>query len=201
TAVVNLVMYEVYDRADRLGCERLGVGPADADPIVVLEIRGRHLAGELRAGDGERPRRVVDLVVDVGDVRHERDVVPLVLEEALEQQVDDERTRIADVDAVVDGGPARVDADAPGLARLEHERRAGARVVQADGAHGPRIYGTCGPDIRETTPRTWLLSSLWFRGEVRGVANPDDCRVSRAPPGPSGPPPGLSLGSVERASA
>jgi 1-acyl-sn-glycerol-3-phosphate acyltransferase len=28
------------------------------------------------------------------------------------------------------------------------------------------------PDyIRETLPRTWLLSSLWFRGEVRGLGN------------------------------
>ena len=36
-------------------------------------------------------RGVVDLVVHVGDVRDERDVVPLVLEEALEQQEDDER--------------------------------------------------------------------------------------------------------------
>jgi 1-acyl-sn-glycerol-3-phosphate acyltransferase len=32
------------------------------------------------------------------------------------------------------------------------------------------------PDyIRETLPRLWLLSSLWFRGEVRGLANiPED---------------------------
>ena len=32
------------------------------------------------------------------------------------------------------------------------------------------------PDyIRETLPRTWLLSSLWFRGEVRGLRNiPED---------------------------
>ena len=28
------------------------------------------------------------------------------------------------------------------------------------------------PDyIRETLPRLWLLSSLWFRGEVRGLGN------------------------------
>ena len=32
------------------------------------------------------------------------------------------------------------------------------------------------PDyIRETLPRLWLLSSLWFRGEVRGLGNvPED---------------------------
>src|SRR5882757_7845376 len=28
------------------------------------------------------------------------------------------------------------------------------------------------PDyIRETLPRLWLLSSIWFRGEVRGLGN------------------------------
>jgi len=32
------------------------------------------------------------------------------------------------------------------------------------------------PDyIRETLPRLWLLSSVWFRGEVRGLGNvPED---------------------------
>ena len=32
------------------------------------------------------------------------------------------------------------------------------------------------PDyIRETLPRLWLLSSIWFRGEVRGLGNvPED---------------------------
>ena len=41
------------------------------------------------------------------------DVVALVLEEALEQREDDERPRVADVDAAVDRRPAGVDPDAP----------------------------------------------------------------------------------------
>jgi hypothetical protein len=40
------------------------------------------------------------------------------------------------------------------------------------------------PDyIREALPRLWLLSSLWFRGEVRGLGNiPEEGPVSRCRP-------------------
>ena len=48
-------------------------------------VRRGHLVGKLHAAHAAAVRSVVDLVVDVGDVRHERHVVPLVLEEALEQ--------------------------------------------------------------------------------------------------------------------
>src|SRR3954468_19447641 len=55
----------------------------------------------------------------------------------LEQREDDERARVADVDAVVDRRTAGVDPHPAGLAGLEVAQRPRARVVQADRAHGP----------------------------------------------------------------
>ncbi len=59
-------------------------------------------------------RRLVDLVVDVGDVDDQLDLVALVLEEALQEHEDDVRPRVADVDARVRRRAARVDPDRPG---------------------------------------------------------------------------------------
>ena len=122
----------------------LASGSASGRPrleaVGVLHVARGHLAREVGARDAERPGGVVDLVVDVGDVRHERDVVALVLEEPLEQREDDERARVADVDPVVDGRAAGVDPDAA-RARAARGRltAAGARVVQADRAHGSNV--------------------------------------------------------------
>ena len=57
---------------------------------------------------------------------------PLVLQEALEQGEDDERPRVADVDAAVDRRPAGVDADLAGIARLELAGLAAEGVLDAN---------------------------------------------------------------------
>ena len=85
-AVVDQRLDQLDDRPDRRAGERLVVGPAEPQAVGVGEVRRGHLLGELRARDPQRPRGVVDLVVDVGDVRDQRDRVALVLEEALEQR-------------------------------------------------------------------------------------------------------------------
>ena len=71
------------------------------------------------------------------------------------------------------GGPAE-DGRGPGHSLLERlaaaiARGARARVPTAD-------LDERDPDfIRETLPAQWLLASLWFRGEVRGLGNvPED---------------------------
>ena len=58
-------------------------------------------------------------------------------------------------------------------------RRARRAVGARAGCRRPRPAADLDerdPDyIRETLPRLWLLSSLWFRGEVRGLGNvPED---------------------------
>jgi hypothetical protein len=91
---------------------------AEAERVGVGEVVGGHLGGELGARAPVGLRCFIDLVVDVGDVHGERHGVALVFEEAREQGEDDERTRVSDVDARVDGGTAGVDADAAAIARL-----------------------------------------------------------------------------------
>jgi hypothetical protein len=123
---------QVEDRGDVLGGERLVVRAAKPEPLGVLDVVGGHLAREVGGVAPGRPRGVVDLVVDVGDVRDERDAVALVLEEPLELGEDDERPRVPDVHARVDGRPAGVDADVVRVARLERPHLARAGVVQPD---------------------------------------------------------------------
>ena len=67
---------------------------------------------------GARPgRRLVDLVVHVGDVVDERDVVAAPPQPAREPGADDERPRVADVRPRVDGRAADVHPDRPGRLR------------------------------------------------------------------------------------
>jgi hypothetical protein len=116
---------EVDDRADGLRRERLRVRSAEPESVGVGHVRVGHLARELGARNAERPRGVVDLVVDVRDVDDQLRRVALMRQEPPEQGKDDERTRIADVDAVVDRRPAGVDPD--GLAGR------GAELAQLSG--------------------------------------------------------------------
>ena len=112
-----------------------------ADPAGVVDVMAGHLPGQLGRGPARLGRRVVDLVVDVGDVRDELHAVALVLEEALELGEDDERARVADVDARVDRRPAGVDSHPRWVAGSERLQGAGAGVVQSDVGHGPeRIH-------------------------------------------------------------
>ena len=126
---------QVEDRLHVLGGERLVVGPAEAEPLGVGHVVGGHLARQVGRLAPGRPRGVVDLVVDVGDVGHERHAVALVLEEALQLREDHERPRVADVHARVDGRPAGVDADRARVARLEGPQLPRARVVEPDRPH------------------------------------------------------------------
>ena len=114
---------------------RLVVGPAEPEPVGVVDVRGRHLGRQLVGRAPGGTRRVVDLVVDVGDVRDQRRLVALVRQEAGEQAEDDVRARVADVDARVDGRAARVDPDLEPVARAQLLQLTGLGVVQADRAH------------------------------------------------------------------
>ncbi len=86
---------------------------------------------------GERERRLAcgrgvgeDLVVDVGHVAHERDLVA-GLDEPAPEHVDDHRAaQVADVRRGLDGRAAQVNADMPGGDRLEGPHPPGACVVQ-----------------------------------------------------------------------
>ena len=105
-----------------IGIEHVG-GTHDADELV----------GELRRDLGSRTALLVgaldDLVVDVGEVLGERDLVAARDEPATNHVKADERAGIADVDVVVDRGAAHVHADLAGLDGLELFLFMGSAVV------------------------------------------------------------------------
>src|SRR5207237_9561987 len=98
--VPNQVLDQRDDLGDRLRRLRLGIRPAEAERLGVLEVPLRRVRGELRALT--RPG-FVDPVVYVCDVLDERDLVAAELQPALEPQRDHVRPCIADVNALVHG--------------------------------------------------------------------------------------------------
>ena len=165
---VDEVLDQSDDRRDRLGGLRLLVGAAEAEPVRVLDVGGRHLARELLARHAALAGGVVDLVVHVGDVDDERGVVALVFQKALEEREDDERPRVSNVQPAVDGGPAGVDADPPAVARLDRDDLAAQRVVDVQPAHA-----------REATQETGGLRSVQRSSASSCAARPR--RVASSP--------------------
>src|SRR6266576_1254928 len=107
-AVANELFDQRDDLRDRLRRLRLMVGPAETESLGVLDVplRGLHRERATVPGCG-----VVDLVVDVRDVRDERDVVAALREPASQPHRDHKRPRVADMDALVHGRSARVHTD------------------------------------------------------------------------------------------
>ena len=128
---------QVDDPLNGLHSLGLVIGASEAETVRVPLVVGGHLGGQVCAGRSRRACGVVDLVVHVGHVLDQGHLVPLVLQEALEQGEHHERPRIADVHASVDGGPAGIDRHPPGLTRLERLDRAAERVVKSYLAHVP----------------------------------------------------------------
>ena len=138
---VDQPLDQLDDVRDVLRRERLGVRPAQPDPVGVLAVQRRHLRRQVPRRLPRGHGRGVDLVVDVGDVPDERDPVALVLEEALELGEDHERPRVADVHARVDRRPAGVDPHAGGVARRKRLQRAGSGVIERDVGHARETSG------------------------------------------------------------
>src|SRR5439155_12533850 len=107
------------DLGQRLGGTRLDVGPPQAQFVRVGDVGVGHLAGQVVGMDAPLPGRLVDLVVDVGDVLDQLHRLPAPLEVALHQLEDDVGPGVANVDAVVHGRAADVHADTAVVARLE----------------------------------------------------------------------------------
>ena len=105
-----------------IGIEHVG-GAHDADELV----------RELRRDLGGRSALLVgaldDLVIDIGEVLCERDLVAARDEPTADHVKADERAGIADVDVVVDRGAAHIHADLAGLDGLELFLFMGSAVV------------------------------------------------------------------------
>ena len=147
------------DRADRLGGLRLVVGPADAERVGVRPVGGDHPLGMLRRRDPGLARGVVDLVVDVGEVDHERRRVALVGEEAAQQREDHVRPRVADVDRPVGGRAAGVDPDLPPGPGIESLHLAGERVPDRHITHSPTLLAISRSAGGRDRPIDWRIST------------------------------------------
>ena len=124
---------EGLDQADH-GADLLGGLGAhgrvlDAGAAHVLDEGVGVLRGHLGGAAALLVGLLDDLVVDVGDVLDEGHLVAAPLEVAADDIEGDEGARVADVDAVVDGGTAHVHAHLAGLARGELLFAARLRVV------------------------------------------------------------------------
>ena len=172
------------DLADRLRGLRLLVGAAEAEQVGVRHVGGGHLGRELRARHAPLAGGVVDLVVHVGDVDHQRGVVSLVLEKALQQGEDEVRARVADVDPPIDGRAAGVDADAAGLARLDGNDPAAQRVLDAQLAHGREVIQATGGrcSVQRSSPSSCaasarsMASSPWRPTSCMPIGRPSSLR-------------------------
>ena len=134
---------------DRLACERLKIGSTQPKSVGVGDIERDHLLGELVARSARLARCRVDLVVDIRNIRHEHDAVPLMDEEALHNREHDEGAGIPNVDAAVHGRAAHVDPDRFPPSRPERPHRPGARVVQRNiSSQGPGTLAAVGMSAR-----------------------------------------------------
>ena len=109
------VVDDALDQRDDLGDVFGGAGiegrALDAERVGILVIIGDGLFGQLLYGDAVAVGAGDHLVVDIGEVLHERDFVAAELEIAAQHVEDDEGARVADVKIVVYGGAAAVKGD------------------------------------------------------------------------------------------
>ena len=118
-AALDEVLHDVQNLLDMLGGAGLDGGLFAVETGGVLEVLGLEALGDLLHGGALFLSLFDELIVDVGDVGDVDDLVAAVLEVAAQGIEDDERAGVADVDIVVDGGAADVDAVLAG--HLRHE--------------------------------------------------------------------------------
>ena len=91
--------------------------PVTFEPLEAVEVIGRHALGQLLDGRAQFPGADDQLVVHVGDVDDQRDLVAEIGQVALDRVEDDRPDHVADVAGLVDRRPADVHADLAGLDR------------------------------------------------------------------------------------
>ena len=110
---------EVEHLRDEFSGARLVGGRKAPQAQHIFLHRLREFVGEFLGGDAAFGGAANDLVVDVGDVANESNLITACLEPAANHVESDERAAVADVSVVVDGHAAYVHPDFAGLNRLE----------------------------------------------------------------------------------
>ena len=146
------IVYDLLDQIDhvnhvagrtRLICRRL-----NAQRIVSLSeftlVNVRTFPPLLTGGRS----LIENLVVNIGDIAHERDLVAQTLKPATHHVKRDSRTNMADMRRALHGGATHVHADLTGLdwREIRHGVRCG--VVQLQIGSGARHCVNCGCDAR-----------------------------------------------------
>src|ERR671925_1011318 len=189
---------EVDDLGDRLAGLRLDVRPPEAEIVGVVDKPLRRLRGKPAAALAELRRLRIHLVVDVGDVVDERHLVAAAAKPAPQPHTENERPRVADMDALVDGRAADIHPHGPGGIR-ERIDPTGECVVEPD-RHGAALP-------RSGAPPVWPLALGPGRVPSRQAGAPasrrrppstrERLRAARRPP----PPPTAPARPAPRAGA
>jgi hypothetical protein len=108
----------------------------DAEGGEILVVVGDIFFGHLQHGDAALECLFDQFVVDVGNVDDPGHVVSAILEVALDAIEDDGSDHVANVGFVVDGGAAKIDADATGLDGAKWLLLPAQRVIDAEGGVG-----------------------------------------------------------------
>ena len=118
------------------------VDAGHAQALQVLHVVGGNPLGQFRDRRLLLLRLEDELVIDIRDIDHQGDPITKVSEKAFDGVEDDRPNHVAQVAGLVNGGPADVHADPPGVDRLERFLLFGQRVIDVK-AHG--IPHSCGP--------------------------------------------------------
>ena len=165
----DALLFEFLDEIEHLRDElrraRLVGGREAPEGEHVLLHRAGEFVGERVGRDAALGRAADDLVVHVGDVAHERDLVARRLEPAADHVEGDEGAAVADVAVVVDGDAADVHAHAAGFKGFE-----GALIARKG-----RV------DRKHRSPAKFFLSELALQAGVAAHAQIAAGAVFRPP--------------------
>ena len=128
-ALVDQGLDDVDDRIHGLGRAWMNGGRTDAQTLCVGEVFLDVAVGDDVVGHALLVCLFDDLIVDVGEVLYELDLIAAVLKVAAQRVEDDKRTRVADVEVVVDRRTAGVHLDLALFERDELLLGTGHRIV------------------------------------------------------------------------
>ena len=112
------------------------LGALDPQRVEILEEGLDVLLRELVDRLAMLGRLLDDAVLDVGQVHHLGDAIPLLEEDAAQQVLEEEGAEVTDMRIIVDGRAAGVHPNVAWLDRHELFQPAAHRVVEAQRRHG-----------------------------------------------------------------
>ena len=158
-ARVDQVLDDVQNLLDVLGGAGLDGGLFAVQTGGILEVLGLKALGDFLHGGALFLALLDELIVDVGDVGHIEDLVAAVFQIAAQGVEHDQRAGVADVDIVVNGRAADVDAVLAGHLRHELFLLAGQGV---ENLH--KNLSFCVAD-RSRKNKKALLAVPWYSNE------------------------------------